>query len=484
MVAGLYQGSYDVIDVTKDELKITKRYLPKPKKKGELLQSDSAAPESVEPAHRDVMIIPLKKQPAPQWSADAKVQGDHIELNATAPQEATLEYRVDMEKPQPLAGFAQIPVKTLVPGEHTITVQSGFPNKRAYQIPLSIKLPGALSPAWETNVAGEVQSRLVKSGDTLFVSSMGNDLVALNAGDGSEKFRFKTGGPIFSACCVDNGVAYFGSADHNIYAIDAATNALKWKAPTDGAVLAGPAVAQGIVCIGSTDTKIYGLDATSGNVVWTVPGMNMFQSQTATDGKNFFVGGWDNHFRCIDAKSGKLKWDLVLGRKTAAKNFSPFAPAITSPAVGDGKVFVSTNDGILHALLIDKNGEEAWQVDWKKMGYSSPLYHDGYIYCGLSDEGKVFCVDANTGQMKWTAETGSVIYDSSFCFGGSGGGGNVFIGCVSGVLSAINAESGKIEWQYRLGPGHLLGSPVADEKNVYMGSMSGKVVALPVHATP
>ena len=80
----------------------------------------------------------------------------------------------------------------------------------------------------------------------------------------------------------------------------------------------------------------------------------------------------------------------------------------------------------------------------------------------------------------WTAETGSVIYDSSFAWGG----GNVFIGCVNGVFSAIDAESGKIEWQYSLGAGHVLDSPATDDKRVYISSMSGKVTALPLQAHP
>jgi outer membrane protein assembly factor BamB len=112
------------------------------------------------------------------------------------------------------------------------------------------------------------------------------------------------------------------------------------------------------------------------------------------------------------------------------------------------------------------------------MGYSSPCYHDGRVYGALSDEGKVFCVDAATGEFKWKADTGSAIYDSSFCWGG----GHVFIGCVNGTLNNLDAQNGKIEWQYRLGPGHLLGSPTADDEKVYMGSMSGKVVALPIRA--
>jgi outer membrane protein assembly factor BamB len=485
MVGGLYQGSYDIIEVTADALKISKRALVKPQKKaGELLQQDGEAPpEKIHPLTKPLMTIPLKKRPAPQWSADATLEGDHVRLTASAPAEASVEYRIDTEKPQPLAGLAEIPINKFVPGEHVITVQAAFPEKRAYQHPIMVKIPGAVAPSWEVNIGGEVQSRLVRSGDRLFVSSMGNDLVALDPHSGQEKFRVKTAGPIFSAACVSDGVAYFGSADHNVYAADAASGAIKWKTETGGAVLAGPARARGVVCVGSTDTKIYGLDSQNGQVLWTADGMNMFQSQTATDGEHFFVGGWDNHFRCIDARSGRVNWDLELGRKTAAKNFSPYAPAITAPAVGDGKVFVSTNDGILHALNID-DGKEIWNIDWKRMGYSSPLFHEGRVYGGLSDEGKVFCVDADTGEFKWKADTGSVIYDSSFCFGGEKENGTVFIGCVNGTLSALDADSGQIAWQYRLGPGHLLGSPAADEQNVYMGSMSGKVVALPVRSGP
>jgi outer membrane protein assembly factor BamB len=423
-----------------------------------------------------LMTIPLKKRPAPQWTADARLTGNQIVVSANAPHDAEVEYRLNTDKPQPLAGIARIPTTDLPPGEHVVTVTAKLPDNRAYQIPLHLKIPG-IAPLWDVNVGGEVQSRLVRHAGLLLVSSMGNDLVALNVADGKEKWRAKTEGPIFSGAHVDSDTVYFGSADHHVYAVNAADGTEKWKTKTGGAVLAGPNVAKGIVCVGTTDTKIYGLDATTGAIVWTVPGKNMFQSKTATDGERFFVGGWDNFFRCIDAKSGNELWALELGKKQRYPNFSAFAPAITAPAVGNGKVFVSTNDGILHGLNI-KDGSEVWHVDWKKMGYSSPIFQDGRVFAALSDEGKVFCVDADTGEMKWTAETGSVIYDSSFCFGG----GNVFIGNVNGTLNAINAADGKIAWQYRMAPGHLLGSPAADAEKVYMGSMSGQVVAMPIKA--
>lgn len=485
MVKGLYQGSYNLIEVTSDELKISKRYIPDGKNKGELVRDKSVPDASIAPVTKHLMTIPLKKQPAPEWTAKAEVKDGAIEVIATPPPGARLMYRLNDQKPVEFAASdasdakVRIPADTLAPGIHLVTVQANLDNKRSYQIPVEVNLPGKVASRWTAPIGGALQSRLVKSGDTIFASSMGNDLVALNANDGTERWRFKTGGPIFSASKVESGTVYFGSADHHIYAVNASDGTLKWKTRTDGAVLAGPNLAQGVICVGSTDTKIYGLNSADGSVAWTLQGGNMYQSQTATDGERFFVGGWDNHFRSIEAKTGKLLWDLELGRKQAKKNFSAFAPAITSPAVGDGKVFVSTNDGILHAINIESGGE-AWKIDWKKMGYSSPLYHAGKVYCALADEGKTFRADASTGQIEWTCETGAVIYDSSFCIGGEAGSKTVFIGNVKGTLNAIDAKTGRLTWQYRLGPGHFLASPVADESHVFAGTMNGRVRAFPI----
>ena len=496
MVAGLYQGSYNIIEVSRGEMKIYKRYLPKPQKKktDELVRDKSAPDPKIEPVTEFVKLVSLRKPADPVWDATAGIEAKHINVRATAPAGAKLDYRLNTDKPQPLQGAgAKIPTAKLAPGVHVVTVQATLPDQRAYQKPLPVIVPGPVSPTWNINIGGEIQSRLVREGDLLYVSSMGNDLIALDAKSGNERFRVKTKGPIFQSAHVDSTTLYFGSADHFVYAVDAKTGKEKWKTETGGAVLAGPSVTQGIVCVGTTDTKIYGLDANTGDIRWTVGGKNMFQAKTATDGQRFFVGGWDNYFRCIDAKSGKENWAIPLGRKQRYDNFSAFAPAITSPAVGNGKVFVSTNDGILHALRIE-DGKEAWHIDWKKMGYSSPLFHEGKIYCALSDEGKVFRADAETGHIDWICETGAVIYDSSFCYGGEVGGGeaggggtrggNVFIGNVNGTLNAISADAGKLIYQYRLGPGHLLGSPAADGEKVYIGNMNGALMALPVRPTP
>ena len=478
MVGALYNGSYDIIHVTADQLSITKRFVPK-NRKTELLHGASQPSEELPAGEkRSLMVIPLKKQARPRIElSEQKAPGFAARITPAPTKDATVECSWDGGPFVPMksvvadGGWLQ-PFQTFeVLGHHQAIVRLTQADGKMFTQPWEFSDHVS---TWETNVGGAVQSRLLLSGRMLYVTTMGNDLVALNALDGKEAFRFKTAGPCFSSPEVADGVVYFGSADHCVYAVNARTGEPKWKTQTGGAVLAGPAVAKGVVCIGSCDTNIYGLSVDDGRVLWKVKGANMFQSKTATDGEHFFVGGWDNHFRCINATSGNVAWDLQLGRKQALPGFSAFAPSITNPCVGDGRVFVSTNDGIFHSINI-ADGTEAWKIDRKNMGYSSPCFHDGKVFFALSDKGDTYFANASTGDLLWQRNVGGVIYDGGFCFGG----GNVFVGCVDGVFNAINATTGEIAWKYSLGPGHLLATGDSDDEHVYIGSMNGKVFALP-----
>jgi len=499
-VAGLYQQSYAVISVTKDQLTVTRRMLGKPKDKGELL-GGKAAPRDV--LHKQILTIPLKKQPAPQWSAT--LDGTTLKIDrGSLPAESGLAYRVNTTKYLPMdASTISIDTNDFTAGEHVVTVQATLPDGRSYQKPLKLMIDkaGAPKPLWTTNIGGAVQSVLLRSGENVYLSTMGGDVVALSATDGKEVWRTHTGGAIFSSPIIDSGTIYVGSADHNVYALSADTGSVKWKYQTKGGVFASAAVAKGIVAIVSVDKLIYGLDATSGSLKWTAPVDGMYQSKAATDGERFFFAGWDNHLRCIDATTGKELWSNAIGKNPAGQIAMPYSPAIASPTYGDGQVFVSTNDGTLHAVDA-QTGKENWTFCNKRLGYSGPLFHAGKVFTAIGDPSKVFCLDARTGKLLWMTgprhpanepriasstatpvdpkTPGSdvalpVIYDSSAAFGG----GNIFIGSVDGTFNAINADTGELDWQYRLGPGHLLDSPATDDRAVYISSMSGRVTALP-----
>ncbi|MFT3787790.1 MAG: PQQ-binding-like beta-propeller repeat protein [Tepidisphaeraceae bacterium] len=416
MQKGLYQGSYMTIDVTKDELVLKRRSIVPPK---ELVTT--TAPTTGGPSEKQ----------------KAALVGD-------------VKWKEILRTPLDKAGR---PVSTKPTTTPTDT--------RAFR--------------WKAKLGGAVQSRLVLDAGKLYVTTMAGELACIDAATGAVTWTFKAHDSIFSAPCVDGGTVYVGSADHFVYAINSVDGTVKWKQETGAAVIGGASVARGVVCIGSADTKIYGLSATDGTVLWTVQGANLFQASSATDGQRFFVGGWDNYFRAIDAGTGKEVWSKPLGREQKMlPNFSAFAPAITTPAVGQNLVFISTNDGKLHALRT-MNGDEVWTIDRQKMGYSSPCFANGTVYGILSDESKAFAVNARSGEMLWETTTGGTVYDSSFAYDG----GKLFVATVAGELVCLNATDGKQNWRYRLGTGHAFASPAAGNGTVYMSGMSGEVLALP-----
>ncbi|HEY7117455.1 MAG TPA: PQQ-binding-like beta-propeller repeat protein [Tepidisphaeraceae bacterium] len=482
MAKGLYQGSYHLIEVTKDSIKVKRRTLGKPG--GDEIVRDKSVPGATNVQWRELMTVPLAK-PAPyRLRIGFRNEQGATQIVGIPQGREAVEYQLNGSTYAPMsasdmfdddAKYAAIPNPELMPGEQYARVRVTLGDGRQYVKSAPFFINGAVTPAWSTNAGGAIQSHLVRAGDSLYVSTMGNDLVVLDPATGKEQWRFTAEDAIFSTPVIDNGAVYFGSADHNVYAIDTKTHQPKWTFKTGGAVLAGPAVAQGVVCVGSVDQVIYGLDAATGREKWRVKGENMYQSNTATDGRRFFVGGWDNTFRAIDAASGKVVWQKKVGRDAkSGKILFYYSPAISSPAVGEGKVFVTSNDGVLHAFDA-ATGDIAWEFDGKKLGYSSPLYHDGRVYCAIGDQGHVFCWEAKTGQKKWESSVWFVIYDSSFAYSS----GKVFIGSVDGAFNALDAETGKVVWQYRLGPGHVFASPAADEGRVYIGSLSGRVTALP-----
>lgn len=483
MAKGLYQGSYHVVQVSRDRLRVLRR------------TAERTA------ADQEVVSVPLQKPQTPRWDAKVTFTNGRGTLSAgrgTLPADARLEYRVDggaYQTMQPSGGGAAagwnaaLLAEDLLPGEHMVTVQATLADGRAYQLPVRLTLAGRSTttqngvaarvtatpaPLWTANVGGEVQGSVVVSGRILLVPSMGGALVALDAATGRELWRGKAGGAVFSTPHADaaTNTVYFGSADHDVYAADLSTGRVKWRAQTGGAVFAGAATAGGVVCIASADTTIYGLDQATGKTLWTAPGGGLFQSKAATDGARFYVGGWDNFFRALDVKTGREVWKNKFGSSFY------FAPAIASPTVGGGRVYVSSNDGLLHAMDAT-TGKIVWETPALKLGYSSPLFANGRIYnASLTEDattgaGIVYCFDAVTGETLWSEPTGSVIYDSSCALGN----GNVYVASVDGTFSALTASDGFIAWQVRLAPGHVFSSPATDAERVYIGSMNGTVSA-------
>ncbi|MBS1717551.1 MAG: PQQ-binding-like beta-propeller repeat protein [Armatimonadetes bacterium] len=306
------------------------------------------------------------------------------------------------------------------------------------------------------------------------------------------KWKFPTGGRIFSSPVTANGLIYFGSDDGNIYAVDATTGVQKWMAATGGPVDSTPAVVDGSLYVVSYDGRLYCLDAATGDTKWKfitegerrfeAKGIHGFQPRTQTFADPYdmyqssptvvngtvYFGSGDTNVYAVNAESGELKWKFKCGDVVHA-----------SPAVSGGVVFFGSWDSFFYAV-----DEATGALKWKFQGGEDPVIHnqigfqsspsvkDGIVYTGCRDS-NVYALDVQTGKEVWRSNNeGSWVNSTPALLGDS----VLYSTCDSRVFRLVDAKTGKEKYR-QVGKGMMFSSPTIAGDVVVVGGNNGTVEA-------
>ena len=221
-------------------------------------------------------------------------------------------------------------------------------------------------------------------------------LVALDARDGHERWRFATtpdeadgsGVAIWSSAAVDTErkTLYIGTGNN-------------YAAP-------GSALSDAMLAI----------DYTSGELVWShqfladdvfsivfAPGPDYDIGATAT---LFSAGGRDlvgigiksGLFAALDREDGSLVWT------TQVAPGGYFGGIISPSAYAEGALYVLSNDEgaseVVAAALDAASGDVLWQHRLPGRTFSGAAYANGLVYAGIMD-GTLIAYDAKTGEQRW-----------------------------------------------------------------------------------
>jgi outer membrane protein assembly factor BamB len=160
--------------------------------------------------------------------------------------------------------------------------------------------------------------------------------------------------------------------------------------------------------------------------------------------------------------NGSLKWQETLPDWVDS-----------SPAVGDGVVYIGCWDGKLYARRA-ADGAALWSVQAGAFIASSPaIGADGTIYVGADSNLVAITPD---GSIKWLFPAGDWI-DSSPAIGPDG---TIYVGSWDNALYAVRPD-GTQKWRYMTG-GDIASSPaIAADGTVYVGSRDTRIHAVDPH---
>jgi eukaryotic-like serine/threonine-protein kinase len=291
---------------------------------------------------------------------------------------------------------------------------------------------------------------------------------------------------------------YIGSEDGHLYAIDATTGCERWAFQTGGAdnsftivpdttcrltstigvgssaIQSAPAVANGVVYLSSDDHYVYALDAKTGNKKWTFfrkdemnapPNLSDGEAESSPAVGNgvVYVGSRapDHELYALDASTGSPIWP---------QPYPAGGAVLSSPRVVDGVVYFGSDDGFVYALDA-ATSLRIWQFQTGGHVRSSPAVVNGVVYVG-SDDGSLYAIDASTGKLKWRYLTGAAVESSPAVKDG-----RVFVGSLDHYVYALNAVSGEPDWKYKTGD-QVESSPAIGFGRVFIGSDDWNLYAL------
>lgn len=173
----------------------------------------------------------------------------------------------------------------------------------------------------------------------------------------------------------------------------------------------------------------------------------------------------------------QLQW-----RRKLVADPGPTAGA-SAPVVGDGRVFVGTDDGTVVAMDL-ATGQPKWTAQADAAVDAPPLLHAGRVYVGSRDT-RFYCLDARTGEVLWKRPAGGEIEGGANVLPAADGNGELIVfGCYDQKVYALDSQTGRPVWTLDAGD-YVVPAPAVSNgrlaigscgKNLYVGAPDGQWV--------
>ncbi|MGZ5567743.1 MAG: outer membrane protein assembly factor BamB family protein [Limisphaerales bacterium] len=288
--------------------------------------------------------------------------------------------------------------------------------------------------------------------DCAIIGDASGKVHALALKNGKPKWEFQTHGPVYSSADTSEGHVVFASCDGSIYSLDPKTGAKQWQYSTLKPIVASPRTANGKVFIGASDHKFRALDLQTGKLLWEFPDLKFYvETKPLVHDDRVIFGAWDNHLYALDSNSGKLLWSW-----SSPMDWINVSPAAYEPTSAAGKVFVVAPDRQMTALDFS-TGKQLWRTAQFQVRETMGMSQDKsrfYVRTmgtldGVSATLAAFSTAANKPEKLWQTDP-HIGYDINSAQIVEKDG-VVFYGSKNGVVLALNAKTGDILWQHKLG---------------------------------
>ncbi len=276
-------------------------------------------------------------------------------------------------------------------------------------------------------------------------------------------------GDYFLSPAVNGGKVYAASAAGELASFDASNGKQLWRTNAGTGITAGVATDGNTIAVGGTDGALMAFDAATGKLRWKMQASTEILSSPAIGNGLIVVRSMDNLIAAYDVETGARRWFV---QRSAPPLVLRAAPGIV---MADGLAFVALPAGRLLALST-VTGVARWEAAIAEPRGATELERVADVsgmpvllsreICAASYQGRIACVDAGNGSMRWARELSAEVgpgIDQRY----------VFAADEKGNVLAFSRDAGSNLWRNTSLGYRRLTAPVSFGRAVVVGDREG-----------
>lgn len=245
----------------------------------------------------------------------------------------------------------------------------------------------------------KIVAPLLRVDDRVFVGTADNLVLALDAANGQELWRYQTDHSIWGQPTYREGVLYVASMDRSLYAIDADSGSLIWQIALGGALPAKPVINDNLVYVSNFDNQVHAIDVATGEEAWAADAQNWVWGAPVYADSVLYYADVDGNVFAANAENGEPLWQAQVAGAVQ-----------TSPLVVGDKVYVASEGasadvpvGALTAFSA-ADGTQLWQQITPAPLFTTPVVvNENEIVVALtSEQSQLIAFDGESGAQLWT----------------------------------------------------------------------------------
>jgi outer membrane protein assembly factor BamB len=288
-----------------------------------------------------------------------------------------------------------------------------------------------LRTQWQASMGGSEEFTLTPAvvGDSVYAASKSGALARYD--NGKEVWRINVGQTISGGVGADKFVVAVGTPKGEVLAFDSADGKLRWKARASSEILAAPAVGEGLVLVRSGDSRVFAFAQADGVRRWvyqrSTPALSLRSNVgVLLAGQGILAGFPGGKLVAISTSNGAALWEVTVALPKGSTELERVADITSSPVV------------------------------------------DGRQACAAAFQGRVSCIDMNSGSNLWAREVSSsagIDIDSKA----------VYVSDDKGTVQAFDRFTGASLWKQTALANRGLSRPIAMGNHIAVGDAQGYV---------